>query len=733
MKDRRQNELLPASNPSGHYALDPVVQRAAKPQKEVNKLQQYAMLLWAAQIRWWKVTLPLGIFLACAAGASAWFMVVPTYTANAMLRIQEVAPYVAFKQSENSRSFVNTQLQLFKTRTVVEAALQDVLEKYPQVSQEEDPVNWIQSGISARVIGSSELVIVRFTDPDPKLAKFVVQSVVDTYMNYQRDYSNMQDERVIRLLRDEISDRKEALKILRQEVTELSKNAIIDRTVDSSSDSSLQSIQSLLIRTEVELTVSKAQLAAVEHQIDTDDQEITSTQLEAMLESSADYSQMRNELAQADTRLEMLSSRLLSPESSTRYQQAKQQRDELAQAIEEYQKRFQVDGKEAASKYRKLQQEQRLSAMRKEIEAQETMRDYLRGRLDDAKEDDVVVSSDKNQDTVAFEIKSRELQQQEAIFNRITDRIMHLQTEKYAPARVALVDPAVKPKEADNSPWALVGLASIAAFFAPLGLVFAYEFLLQRVNDSSLIEEQNLEVVGEIATLPKYLPATGSGEDDPGHRHLTLFEESIDHLCNTLRLSPEMADKKVIAVASAVSGEGKTHVSSQLAISLAKSVKEPVLLLETDFRAPDIGRMFGFETRQGVLDVFVGGASLEDVILHDSHPYLDVMLAGTQQRDLHGVLHQNDIINLLETLREHYRYIVLDTPPVLGAGEAVLFASHADASLICARRGYSRMSQVVQVRDRLLRAQANPVGVVLNGITQRQYIYSYGNYGYVNG
>ena len=68
MKDRRQNELLPASNPSGRYALDPVVQRAAKPQKEVNKLQQYAMLLWAAQIRWWKVTLPLGIFLACAAG-----------------------------------------------------------------------------------------------------------------------------------------------------------------------------------------------------------------------------------------------------------------------------------------------------------------------------------------------------------------------------------------------------------------------------------------------------------------------------------------------------------------------------------------------------------------------------------------------------------------------------------------------------------------------------------------
>ncbi|MBN01848.1 MAG: hypothetical protein CMJ77_22295 [Planctomycetaceae bacterium] len=733
MKDRPQNELLPANSPAGQYSLDTVVREAARSQKDVNKLRQYLTLLWASQLRWWKISLPLSCILAIAAGVGAWFTVESTYTANAMLRIQEVAPYVAFKQSENSRSFVNTQLQLFRTRTVVQSALAEVMEKFPETAEKEDPVLWIQLGISARLIGASELVTVKFTDPDPRLAKAVVQSVVDTYMRYQRDYSNQQDEQVIRLLRDEVSDRQVALKTLRQEVTELSKNAIIDRTVDSSSDSSLQSIQNLLIRTEVELTVSNAQLAAVEHQVTTDDQEISPAQLEAMLESSIDYSQMRNELAQADTRLEMLSSRLLSPESSTRYQQAKQQRDELAQAIEEYQKRFQVDGKEAASKYRKVQQEERLTAMRKEIEAKETMRDYLRSRLDEAKEDDVVVSSDKNQDTVAFEIKSRELKQQEAIYNRITDRIMHLQTEKYAPARVALVDPAVKPKEADNSPWAIIVVAVMAAFGAPLGLVFAYEFLMQRVNDSSFIEEQNLEVVGEIATLPRYLPATGSGSGDVEHRHLTLFEESIDHLCNTLRLSSNTAGKQLIAVTSAVSGEGKTHVSAQLAISLAKSVKEPVLLLETDFRAPDIGRMFGFESRQGVLDMFVGGVSLDDVILRDAHPYLDVILAGTQHRDLHGVLHQNDISNLLETVRKRYRYIVIDTPPVLGAGEAVLFACHADASLICARRGYSRMSQVVQVRDRLSRAQANPVGVVLNGVSRRQYIYSYGNYEFVNG
>ena len=733
MNDRPQNELLPANQLPGPYALGSITHEAGRTRKEVNKLQQYASLFWATQLRWWKITMPVGFILAAAAGAAAWYSVVPTYTANAMLRIQETAPYVAFKQNENSSSFVNTQLQLFRTRTVVESALKDVLEKFPEVSEKEDPVVWIQTGISAKVIGSSELVTIKFNDPDPKLAMFVVQTVVNAYMNYQRNYTNQQDEKVIRLLQTEVEDRKASLKQLREEVTNLSENAIIDRSVDDNADSSLQSIQNLLIRTEVDLTVSNAQLAAVEFQVETDDTEISTTQLEAMLNSSADYTQMRSELGQADARLELLGSRLLSPESSARYQQAKQQRDELAQAIDEYQKRFQVDGKQAAEKYRKLEQEQRLTAMRKEIEAKETMRDYLRSRLDEAKDNEVVVSGDKNQDTVAFEIKSRELQQQEAIFNRITDRIMHLQTEKYAPARVALVDPAVKPKEADNSPWTLVGMASLAAFVVPLGLVFAYEFLLQRVNDASFIEEKELEVVGEIATLPKYLPAAGSGLDDPAHRNLTLFEESIDHLCNTLRLSPDLAGKRIITVASAVSGEGKTHVSSQLAISLAKSVKEPVLLLESDFRSPDIGRMFGFETREGLLDVFVKGESLDQVILHGAHPYLDVMLAGTQHRDLHAVLNKNDINTLFDTLRKHYRYIVIDTPPVLGAGEAILFASQADVSLICARRGYSRMSQVVQVRDRLARAQANPIGVVLNGVSRRHYIYSYGNYAYTNG
>jgi hypothetical protein len=86
----------------------------------------------------------------------------------------------------------------------------------------------------------------------------------------------------------------------------------------------------------------------------------------------------------------------------------------------------------------------------------------------------------------------------------------------------------------------------------------------------------------------------------------------------------------------------------------------------------------------------------------------------------------------LDKIRDSYRYVVIDTPPVLAASEALVLAKNADASLICAMRDSSRVDQIRRTYDRLLGAEANPVGVVLNGIPARRYAYRYGAYGYTH-
>ncbi len=86
--------------------------------------------------------------------------------------------------------------------------------------------------------------------------------------------------------------------------------------------------------------------------------------------------------------------------------------------------------------------------------------------------------------------------------------------------------------------------------------------------------------------------------------------------------------------------------------------------------------------------------------------------------------------SLLEEVRSLYRYVIIDTPPVLAAGEALVFAKAADASLICTMRDVSRFDQINRAHERLVAANAQPIGVVLNGVPVKQYAYRYGSYGY---
>ena len=76
------------------------------------------------------------------------------------------------------------------------------------------------------------------------------------------------------------------------------------------------------------------------------------------------------------------------------------------------------------------------------------------------------------------------------------------------------------------------------------------------------------------------------------------------------------------------------------------------------------------------------------------------------------------------------RFIVIDTPPILAASEALIMAKEADASLLCTMRSVSRMNQVRAAHSRLQQSGANPVGIVLNGVPTTSYYYKYGKYSY---
>jgi capsular exopolysaccharide synthesis family protein len=191
-----------------------------------------------------------------------------------------------------------------------------------------------------------------------------------------------------------------------------------------------------------------------------------------------------------------------------------------------------------------------------------------------------------------------------------------------------------------------------------------------------------------------------------------------------------MRDRKILAVTSAVSREGKTNVAVQLAISVASATNRPTLLIDGDMRSPDIHRIFEIERSPGLCEVLKGKYTCEEAIDKYADVTLHVLTAGVLDCSPHRLVGNVTFPNLIEKLRQTYDYIIIDTPPILAASEALLIANVADAAIICARRDFSRIDQVVNAFSRLQSAGVNTVGAVLNGIPQYAYAYRYGSYYY---
>jgi tyrosine-protein kinase Etk/Wzc len=132
----------------------------------------------------------------------------------------------------------------------------------------------------------------------------------------------------------------------------------------------------------------------------------------------------------------------------------------------------------------------------------------------------------------------------------------------------------------------------------------------------------------------------------------------------------------------------------------------------------------------GLAQVLAGQCTWEEAIVALEHGGLHVLPAGRLTANPHRLLAGGGLAALLAEAGAGYHHIVLDTPPLLAAGEALVLAKAADACLICTMQGVSRMSHVLRARQRLEAAGGRLAGVVLNGVSSRHYAYAYGDYAY---
>jgi capsular exopolysaccharide synthesis family protein len=183
------------------------------------------------------------------------------------------------------------------------------------------------------------------------------------------------------------------------------------------------------------------------------------------------------------------------------------------------------------------------------------------------------------------------------------------------------------------------------------------------------------------------------------------------------------APLEALAITSALSGEGKSHVAINLALVIAMGVARKVVLVDCDMRRPVVHRSLGFEPDVGLAEILLDRARPQQAILPIDGTSLEVLGVRMQPPNPSELLAGPRMRDLVAELREEYDWVILDTPPTLGLPDSKIVGELCDGYLVVVRAGETPRADVEAALEAL-----DPrcvVGLVLNRAQMRSERYAY--------
>lgn len=207
---------------------------------------------------------------------------------------------------------------------------------------------------------------------------------------------------------------------------------------------------------------------------------------------------------------------------------------------------------------------------------------------------------------------------------------------------------------------------------------------------------------------------------------------SINECYNTLKANllymTDIEKNKVIQIESSVSGEGKTTLACNLAVSVSFNEKK-VLVIDLDFRKPRVNRLFNVSNERGLVDYMSEKIDFDKLIKKTAFENVDVITRGSSLYNPTLLLTSKKFADLMQKLRGMYDFIVLDAPPVLQVAEYTHIYKVSDGVLFVVCYGQTKRAQVAEAAELLKEGNIRVIGSVMTFVDGRDpYSYYYGSY-----
>ena len=740
-----ENKLVPREDGSnGHIEVMPITNRFVSLDLSPREPHLYDYLLILRKHQW----LILSFMLAVVTIVSiATFRMRPVYVATARIEIdRENANILPFQGGDSydymvdSDNYIETQAKILTSETLaLQTIRNNVLALRPEFGGSGGFSEAVASGnlanqtrppelaaflgsLSVKRVPNSRLLDVSFESTDPQLAARTVNAHIATYVeqNYRSKYeatSQASD-----WLADQLRDFK--IKVQKSEDARIAyerQNQIW--TLDDKQNMTTQRLSDI-------------------------NKQLTDAQAERMKkESLYEFAKAGNLDAvpqvQSNTALtELLKKR---GDTSVEYTDALKQYGPNFPKVQRLQAQLQEIDESIQGEKRGI-----LDALQSDYREARQRETLLAEALDQAKAE----ANQMAEKMVEYNILKREAEANKALYEGLMTKMKETAISgALRSSNIRIVDPAmVPPTPARPAKTKNIILSFLVGLVGGIGLALLREYLDNTVKTPDDIE--TLARLPSLAVVPHFAGTNGNrrrsmlqGFSDNGHerrielvaQHLpkSQMSEAFRALRTSILLSQAEHPPQVILVTSALPREGKTTAAANLAVTLAQ-LGDSTVLVDADLRKPGIGRLLnlGAGKYAGLSSYLAGVSSLDLVsVPHAAIPNLVAIPTGPLPPNPADLLSSHKLADAIVELRSKFKFIVIDSPPIMAATDAVILSVQADGVLLVVRSGETPKVAFTRTRDLLNSVKSRVLGVVLNAVDSRapDYYYSYRYYPYSYG
>jgi capsular exopolysaccharide synthesis family protein len=623
---------------------------------------------------------------------------VPRYQARTLLQVMPPNPTSlnvtdALVQTGNpvrDRQFFNTQLNVLHSRAIAERVV-DKLELKDQAAfaQSPDAVAEFLGSVAVEPIPDTYVVEVRITHNQPKDAALWANTLADIYMDYSIERQVEAARRAYKWVSERLAETQTGMqqaqdKLLKSYqgqdlfVPEGSVSAITTSITKLTEDH----IQAQARRIELEAQLGEFREAQrrgrgveVIPQVARDE---VVAEINAQLQALAlDLTKLREKYKEGHPEVQKVQAQM---------QQLRRDRDERIDQIAE----------SLRAEYRQLQ--------RKEAELKTAIDDHKGRAADQSLKMTELESLKKQADSAAglYTVLLQKLNETN-IAASIQNNNVSVLSRAVVPAR------PVWPRKRQI---ALVGL--LGGLLLGAGFVLLRDALDNTLKDADDVERHlHLEL---LASIPRY-----AKED------ATLATEAYQNLRTALLFSRRGDEGQVVLVTGTAPGEGKTTTLLNVAKLLAVS-GESVVVVDCDLRRANLHLRLSMAREPGFTDFFVKNQDMLTLARSSRIPNLSVITAGPLPPNPPALLARPELAEALARLRQQYRWVLVDSPPVAAVTDALLLAQRADSTILVVQQNKVDRVMVKRALLALRKVTPNVLGAVLNAVdvkTKGYYGYAY--------